>query len=166
MNIETLAEKELSSVLEEKQHRLNARLQIWQLLIALTTGFGIASVQAGNISYVIILYPFLAMCVARYAGHSEHVLDRIKFYLLSIEKDNNFEGYETFNKNHPFKHGSRGGHKKALLQAVLITQSSALAVIIWKIGISWPEMVVYWLVGIVFMMTFATILATIRFLSD
>jgi len=120
------------AVQDEKRDRINARLQIWQLVVALVSGFGLASLQAGNISYVVALYPLLACCVARYAGHSELVLDQIKAFLLEAEEKDDVLGYERFNLYHPFKSAS-GGHKKALRDALVLTEALATLVVIVRL---------------------------------
>src|SRR5436305_154240 len=96
---EKLAELDYEAAQAEKRNRLGERLQVWSLLFALVSGFGLASVQSGNISYVVMLYPLLACCIARAVGHSEAVLDQLKAYLLKIEQDSSYVGYEKYNKS-------------------------------------------------------------------
>ncbi len=84
MASEKLAELEYESLQQEKRDKLNARLQVWSLLVALVGAAGVASVQSGTLAYVVLLYPLLAACVARYAGHSESVLNQVKAYLLEV----------------------------------------------------------------------------------
>src|SRR5947199_4800127 len=70
MTPEELANKNYDAVLAEKRDKLNSRLQIWSLLLALISGFGVASVQEGNTSLVVALYPLLAACLAHFTAHS------------------------------------------------------------------------------------------------
>jgi hypothetical protein len=118
-----LEQVELSGLQQEKRDRMNARWQVWSLLFALVSGFGLASVQGGDIPYLVALYPLIAMCIARFTAHSETVLDQIKAYLREVEKKHNFAGYEQFNLISGRK--GVGSHQKALRDALLITEMLA-----------------------------------------
>ena|SRR5436305_10217124 len=133
MTPEELANKNYDAVLAEKRDKLNSRLQIWSLLLALISGFGVASVQEGNTSLVVALYPLLAACLAHFAAHSEAILDQIKAYLLQLEQEAGINGYETHNKQNKLKSSSSGGHKKALLQALTLTQTLATSMVVWRL---------------------------------
>lgn len=134
MSPEKLTELDYEAVEAEKRDRLNARLQVWSLLIALVGGFGLASLQSGNVSYVITLFPLLAACIARYAGHSETVLDQIKTYLHQVEQLSGFTGYESY--NHSCKRRSSGSHKKALRDALVIMESLATVVVVTRLVVT------------------------------
>lgn len=149
----SLFQLDYEAVQAEKRDRINARLQVWSLLVALIGGFGLASLQSGNVSYVVALYPLIAACVARYTGHSEMVIDQIKAYLLSVGSD-----YEQYNKSHPFK--SSGGHKKALRDALIITEALATALITLRL---FDHQVLAWTVFIVEM---GAIILTWEFLGE
>lgn len=153
---------EYSALQQEKRDKLNARLQIWSLLLALISGFGIASLQTGAISYVVALYPLLALCVARYAAHSEAVLDQVKAYLLEQEQQLDYQGYEHFNKQHKLTNSISGGHKRALRDAVLLTDLLALGAVLIRLQIAgwWPFGLVVLLVNAV------VIIKTWRCLSE
>src|SRR5436305_14903936 len=129
MTPEELANKNYDAVLAEKRDKLNSRLQIWSLLLALISGFGVASVQEGNTSLVVALYPLLAACLAHFTAHSEAVLDQIKAYLYKFEQDHEVKGYETYNKENQLKSSPSEGHKKALLQALILTQALAASMV-------------------------------------
>jgi hypothetical protein len=124
---EQLAELDYEACQQEKRDKLNSRLQVWQLLIGLVGAFGLASIQAGGVAYVVCLYPLLAACVARYAGHSEGVLGQLKAYLLKVECSSDYSGYETFNK--ASKRAGAGSHMRALRDAILLTDLLAAAVV-------------------------------------
>ncbi len=98
MDGQKLAELEYEALQAEKRDKLNGRVQIWSLFFGLVSGAGLVSVQAGTVSSLIALYPFLAMCLARYTGHSERVLDQLKGRLLAIERARGFMGYEEVNR--------------------------------------------------------------------
>lgn len=132
-NIDTL---EYQALQQEKRDKLNARLQIWSFLLALISGFSVASLQTGAISYVVALYPLLALCVARYAAHSEAVLDQVKAYLLAQELASGYQGYEYFNKQHQLKNSVSGGHKKALRDAVILTDVLATIAAVIRLQVS------------------------------
>jgi elongation factor P--beta-lysine ligase len=136
-------------------------LQVWQLFVALVGGFGLASLQSGSISYVVCLYPLLAACVARYAAHSEMVLDRLKAYLLSVEKTNGYCGYETFNRARSKRHTS-GSHKAALRDALLLTQMLATIVMVVRLALDHLLMVA----GGVAVIEVLAMVATLHFLSE
>lgn len=115
----------------EKRDRINGRAQVWNLLMGLIGAFGLLSVQPGQTGYLVALYPLVAACVVRFAVHSECVIDQIKAYLLSVEDHYQFAGYEHFNKAH--KRLSRGGHRHALRDVVLLTDGIAFGVIAVKL---------------------------------
>ena len=115
--MENIAELEFEALESEKRDRMNSRLQVWGLLISLSGGLALAGLQSGTTGYAVALFPLLAACLARFTGHSEGILDKIKKYLLKIENDNHYSGYESFNAANKAK--SSGGHKKALRDAIL-----------------------------------------------
>ncbi len=126
-----LAEMEYEALQQEKRDKLNSRLQVWSLLVGLVGASGVASLQGGAIAYVVLLYPLLAACVGRYAGHSESVLNQVKAYLLEVEKRAGYTGYEHFNKSSGRK--GVGGHMVALRDAILLTDGLAVAVVVWRL---------------------------------
>jgi hypothetical protein len=135
MTPERLAELEYEALQQEKRDKLNARLQVWSLLVGLVGASGVvAGVQSGAVAYAVALYPLLAACVARYAGHSESVLNQVKAYLLELEKKAGYSGYEQYNKTS----GRRGvgGHMRALRDAILITDVLAVAVVAWRLAVA------------------------------
>ncbi len=131
--LSNIAQLDYEAAQAEKRDKLNARLQLWSLFIGLVAGFGLVSSQSSSISYVVALYPLLAACIARYAGHSEEVLDQIKAYLLQVEAENGFGGYEGF--NYYRKRRGSGGHKKALRDALVVTEALAIGVVVVRLVI-------------------------------
>ena len=131
MNSEKVMELEYEAVQQEKRDKLNSRGQVWSLLVGLVGAFGLASVQSGGVVYVVVLYPLLAWCVARYALHSERVLDQLKAYLLQVEVQAGYSGYEHFNTSYGRRGG--GGHLKALRDAILLTDMLAGTVVVWRL---------------------------------
>lgn len=115
-----LERMEFDALQSEKRDKMNARLQIWSLFFGLVSAFGLVSIQTNAISYLVALYPILALCLARHAGHSESVLDQIKDYLQQVEKSSGYDGYERYNRLNTRR--SVGGHKKALRDALLLTE--------------------------------------------
>lgn len=156
---EKLAELEYEALQHEKRDKLNARLQVWSLLVGLVGGSGVASVQGGTLAYVVLLYPLLTACVARYVGHSESVLNQVKVYLIEVEKRAGYAGYEHFNKIS----GRRtvGSHMKALRDVILLTDSLAVAVVVWRlVADNW-----YILAGLVVLVALAVVVLTCRWLD-
>lgn len=133
MTPERFSEMDYEGAQAEKRNRLGERLQVWSLLFALVTGFGLVSAQSGNVSYVVLLYPMIACCLARAVGHSEAVLDQVKAYLLDVEEKRGYSGYEKYNESHKLKSSSSGGHKKALRDALMLTESLATALVVWRL---------------------------------
>lgn len=127
MNRDEIESKELEALYREKCDKLNSRLSVWSLLITVFGAFSYAGVQTGIAGYVIVFYPLLAGCVARYAGSSERVLDRIKRRIYQIEEKSGYEGYEH-NNAHISQNGS-GTHIKALRDFVILTDVIALIAI-------------------------------------
>jgi hypothetical protein len=157
---EKLAEMEFEALQQEKRDKLNSRLQVWSLLVGLVGASGVASVQGGAIAYVVLLYPLVAACVARYAGHSESVLNQVKAYLIEFEKRAGYSGYEQYNKSS----GRRGvgGHMVALRDAILLTDGLAVAVVVWRmVSDGW-----YVLAVLVVLMALAVAVMTCRWLRN
>jgi hypothetical protein len=122
-----LASLEYEALQTEKRDKMNARLQVWSLFVALVGAFGLASLQTGTVSDLVALYPFLALCIARYARHSERVLDQIKAYLFQIEQAHEYRGYEHHNRANQRR--TSGSHLTALRDAILISQGLAICMI-------------------------------------
>jgi len=131
-----LAELEYEALQAEKRDKLNGRVQIWSLFFGLVSGAGLVSVQAGTVSSLIALYPFLAMCLARYTGHSERVLDQLKGRLLAIERARGFMGYEEVNRGNA-RHRQSGSQLKAFRDAVLVSQVAATALVVLRMPVLW-----------------------------
>ena len=121
MKSEDIEAQELQALYDEKRDKLNARLPVWSLLLTLFGAVGYASVQAGLSGYLGILYPPLAATIARFTGHSERVLDRVKRRIHAIEEASGYHGYEHENAARTAK-GS-GGHVKALRDFILLTDA-------------------------------------------
>jgi len=111
-------------------------MQIWSLFFGLVSGAGLVSVQTGTVSYLIALYPFLAMCLARYTGHSERVLDQVKARLLAVEQARGFAGYEMVNKLNA-RHRQSGSQLKAFRDAVLVSEVAATALVVLRMPVLW-----------------------------
>ncbi len=133
MESQKLAELEYEALQAEKRDKLNGRVQIWSLFFGLVSGAGLVSVQTGTVSYLIALYPFLAMCLARYAGHSERVLDQVKVRLLAVEQARGFTGYEIVNKLNA-RQRRAGSQLKAFRDAVVLSQLVATALLVLRAG--------------------------------
>jgi hypothetical protein len=155
-----LAELDYEAAQSEKRDRLNGRLQTWSLLVALVGGFGLASLQSGTVSYVIALFPLLASCVARNTGHSEAVLDELKAYLLRVEQESGYGGYEVYNRS--YKQRSSGGHKKALRDALVMLEVLATVVVVVRLA---GDHMVFFAV-IVAVAEILAIVATVVFLHE
>lgn len=125
---ERLAELEFEALQQEKRDKLNNRLQVWSLLVGLVGASGVASVQSGAVAYVVLLYPLVAACVARYAGHSESVLNQVKAYIFELETRAGYSGYEQFNKS--CKRKTVGSHMTALRDAILLTDVLAVVAVV------------------------------------
>lgn len=119
-----LDELEYEALQAEKRDKMQSRWQTWTVLGTLIGAFGLASLQSGITGYVVVLYPLLASCLATFTAHSEAILDQIKTYLYQFEEKHNYQGYEHYNRAH--KRKSSGGHKTALLNAILLTDFLAI----------------------------------------
>jgi hypothetical protein len=155
-----LAELEYEALQAEKRDRMAARLQVWQVLMALVSAFGLASIQTGAIGYVVVLYPLLAACLARYTGHSEAVLSQLKAYLLELEKRANYAGYEHYNKLSG--RNNVGSHMKALRDALIITDALAVLSVIGRMIVD------HWYVpaGLVVLTAIFELVVTCRWLNS
>jgi fatty acid desaturase len=160
MTPEKLAELDYEAAQAEKRDKLNTRLQVWSLLIALVGGFGLASVQAGSVSSVVALFPLLGACVARYAGHSESVLDQVKAYLLQIEQESGYCGYESYNRM--VKRRVSGGHKKALRDALVLMEVLATVAVVVRLAAA----SLIFLAVTVLVVEILAIIATVAFLRE
>jgi hypothetical protein len=151
---ERLTEMEYEACQAEKRDKMNSRLQVWQLLIGLIGAFGLASIQAGAVVYVVCLYPLLAACIARHVGHSEGILKQLKAYLLKVEYGCDYSGYETFNK--ASKRVGSGNHMRALRDAILLTDLLAAAVVEVRLladGWLWLAVMMAMVVSVVMIVT-------------
>lgn len=118
---------EYEALRAEERDRMNGRLQIWVIYLSLVSAFGVVSVQAGLVAYVVGLFPFLASCLARHVRHSEDALKQVRKYLHELEKRLEYQGYECFSRS--LVRPSHGGYLDALRDALLITQLLALVVV-------------------------------------
>lgn len=160
--IPDLASLEYSALQQEKRDRMNARLSIWSLVFTLVSGFGLASLQGGTVGDLVGLYPPLSACLARYAGHSEAVLDQIKRYLFDLEEAQGYGGYEHYNAEHPLRFAASGGHKYALRLVLLVTEAGAtLAFSVRLVAQGW-----YGLAALAVLLESGALLATWRFLRE
>jgi len=153
MDQQRLSELEYEALQAEKRDKLNARLQLWSLFFGLVSGAGLVSVQTGAISSLIALYPFLAMCLAKYAAHSERVLDQVKARLLAVEQTCSIVGYEQVNKQQSRRRRA-GSHLKAFRDAVLLSQVVATGLLVLRapvlslgIAVALAETVLMFLTG-------------------
>ncbi len=120
-----LAIKEYEMLQTEKNGRIQARLQVWSVFLALVGAFFIAGLQSGQISWSILIYPVAAAFLAQFAGHNEHIIDRLKAYLHRFEEIHCYTGYEHYNRPLTTRSGSQ---IKALTGALVTTQVAALAI--------------------------------------
>jgi drug/metabolite transporter (DMT)-like permease len=120
-----LAIKEYEMLQCEKNGRIQARLQVWSVFLALVGAFFIAGLQSGQVSWAILIYPVAAAFLAQFAGHNEAIIDRIKAYLHQFEEDHGYAGYEHYNSGILRRSGSQ---VKALTGALVTTQVAALAI--------------------------------------
>lgn len=152
---------EFSELQQEKRDRMNARLQIWTVFISLVSAFSLAGIQSGKTAYLVSLYPYLAACLARYAGHNESIIDQIKAYLLKIEQEQNFNGYEQYNK--ASKRRSSGGHKRSLRDAIALTQSLAT---IFVVHLLTRDSYSAWFIAGYVVLNIAVVFVTMRYLKE
>lgn len=158
MNKNQLAVLQYEALQAEKRDKMSARLQVWSLFVGLVGAFGLASLQTGTVSYLTALYPFLALCIARYAGHSESVLDQVKAYLVMVEEENGYRGYEKYNQ--VCQCHTSGSHLKALREALFTTQMLATFTIAARLVDTMPLDIVIIVVELV------VIIATWQLLSE
>lgn len=120
-----LAIKEYEMLQCEKNGRIQARLQVWSVFLALVGAFFIAGLQSGQVSWAILIYPVAAAFLAQFAGHNEAIIDRLKAYLYRFEKVHAYQGYEHYNAGIIKRSGSQ---VKALTGALVTTQVASLAI--------------------------------------
>jgi hypothetical protein len=130
-----LAIKEYEKLQDEKNGRIQARLQIWSVFLALVGAFFIAGLQSGSISWSILIYPVAAAFLAQFAGHNETIIDRIKAYLHQFEEVHNYQGYEHYNSSILKRSGSQ---VKALAGAIVATDVLAVAIGVTHIHAQYP----------------------------
>jgi hypothetical protein len=118
---------EYEALRAEERDRINARLQVWVILVSLASIFSVVSVQSGMIAYITALFPFLACCLALHVRHSEGALRQIRRYLYLKEKETGYQGYEHYNRSTP--RTTHGGYLDALRYALMVTQLLALTVV-------------------------------------
>lgn len=134
MKSEEIEALELEALYDEKRDKLNARLPIWSLLLTMFTAIGYASVQAGSVAYLAALYPLLAATIARFAGQSERILDRVKQRIYAIETASGYAGYEHDNKAHSTANNKdSGGHIKALRDFILLTDCITVVAVLARL---------------------------------
>lgn len=129
--MEELALKEYEALQAEKRDRMQTRLQVWSVFIGLVGAFGLASLQTGLTGYVLVLYPLLGACVARYSGHNETVIEKLKSYLHIFEQTHGYRGYEQYNRE--VRHARSGNQVKALRDALILTEMLATIVIVIRL---------------------------------
>ncbi len=130
MNADEIETRELEALYDEKRDKLSSRLPVWSLLIGLFSLFGYAGIQPGIAGYVVVLYPLLSACVARFAGHNERILDRVKRRIYQIEERAGYHGYEHDNASHG---SGSGGHSKALRDVIILTDLVALTALVARL---------------------------------
>lgn len=131
MKREEAEARELEALYDEKRDKLNARLPLWSLLVGLFSAFGYAGTQPGIAGYLIICYPLLAACVARFAGHNERVLIKVKRRIYAIEEASDYEGYEHENERNST--GGSGAHLKAFRDFTLLTDGISLIALVIRL---------------------------------
>lgn len=124
----SLHELEYEALQAEKRDKMNARWQVWSLLVGLIGAFGLVSLQAGATGYVAVLYPVIAACLVRFSAHSESILDQIKAYLFDFEKQQGYQGYEHYNRAQCRR--SAGSQTKALRDVIYCTDLLAVIVLV------------------------------------
>lgn len=126
-----IGQLEYEALRTEERDRMNARLQIWTIFLSLASAFGLASTQSSTITYVAVLFPLLAACLARHVRHSEDALRQVRTYLYQIEKQASYQGYEHFTRCQT--RTTHGGYLDALRDALLIAQGLAVAVVVVRL---------------------------------
>lgn len=124
MSVEQIKGLEYEALQAEKRDIIGRRIQIWNIFFGLVGATGFAGFQGGNISLLLVLYPFLAFCLARYTAHSNRVLKQVKQRLFDLEEESDYEGYEHLNRLMT-KFRKSGSHAKALRDALVLTQIAA-----------------------------------------
>jgi hypothetical protein len=155
--MEDLAVKEYEMLQMEKNARIQSRLQIWSVLLALIGAFFIAGLQSGQAGYAILIYPVAGAFLAQFAGHNEMIIDRLKSYLYQFEEIHTYQGYEHYN----YPCVRRSGSQVMALAGALVS-TDVLAVVI---GVSHVAASVYtfWTFPVMFIEMMA-IVATCQFL--
>lgn len=156
-----IAKMQYEDLRQEERDRMNARLQFWQLYYGLVSvfcvAFGVAGLRIG--AYLLAMLPVLLAFLARYIGHSEAVLKQIRKYLYSVEKQAEYDGYESYVRKMPRL--SHGGYLSALRDAMLLTDALAFLVVLWRLAVdNW-----YMLVGLVVLVAVGVFVITCRWLN-
>jgi hypothetical protein len=161
MKQEEFEKLELEKLYGELRDKMNTRLPTWSLLITLFGAFSYASVQPGIAGYIVLCYPLLACCVARFVGHSENAVDKIKCRIYEMEHKSDYMGFERSNAEKSSKKGS-GGHKVALRDFVLLTDAMAIIALVARLALSHLP----WLAFIALVLEALAVWATWVFLQD
>ena len=161
MKEEDFEKLELEKTYGELRDKMNTRLPTWSLLITLFGAFSYAGTQQGLAGYVILCYPLLACCVARFVGHSENGVDKLKRHIFTMEHKSQYQGFERSNAESSSKKGS-GGHKKALRDFVLVTEAIATLALVARLVLDHQPVIAV----IALLIEAAAVWATWIFLQD
>lgn len=89
--------EEYRSLREEIIQRVQARQQMWYVLLFIAGTFFTIGVQPGIAAWTILLYPLIALFFATNWAHNDTRIDQITWYIqYEIEKPLEFIGWETY----------------------------------------------------------------------
>jgi hypothetical protein len=89
--------EEYRSLRAEIIQRVQARQQMWYVLLFIAGTFFTIGVQSGIAAWTILLYPLIALFFATNWAHNDTRIDQITWYIqYEIEKPLEFMGWETY----------------------------------------------------------------------
>ncbi len=89
--------EEYRSLREEIIQRVQARQQMWYVLLFIAGTFFTIGVQPGIAAWTILLYPLITLFFSTNWAHNDTRIDQIAWYIqYEIEKPLEFMGWETY----------------------------------------------------------------------
>lgn len=113
------------SLREEIIQRVQARQQMWYVLLLVAGTFLSIGVQPGIAAWTILLYPLIALFFAINWAHNDTRIDQITWYIQhEIEEPLQFKGWETY-RTQKFrrKRAEQRSHPLALVPGLLTFSS-------------------------------------------
>lgn len=135
------------SLREEIIQRVQARQQMWYVLLLMAGTFLTIGVQPGIAAWTVLLYPILALFFAANWSHNNTRIDQITWYIQQeIEELFHLPGWETYRTRH-FRRKRRSERQSLPLaipglltfstRGVFLTTQCWLSVLAWCASSRW-----------------------------